>query len=762
MRKNLVLISILIMSLSVISQTDTNSTDIFDMTLEDLMNLKVTSVSKSEEDLFRAPQTIIVITHDELIKRGYTDVEQVLHDLPGFDISRGNGTQYSQVYQRGYRSNNTERTSFQINGIEENDLWSSSVWLSRQYPLSNIKRIEIIYGPSSTMYGANAFVGVINIVTFDAEDVITGDYSFGVYAGGGYGTWNTMYSDVTIAGKKNDLSFVLTGRVFKSDEMDLSGYDDWDYDLSVYDENYYANLLGTDNSAIIQRAMQLDQDIYFNSDKLNGIAPHYSNQTNDWLINGKIKIKNFETGYQIFRRDEGYGAWYRDDYELGPDNGGRWVPVNSFIYSRYENEIFENLTFTNFNQFKVHKLVGDCEEYYYGGYLNGALGLSDLADSSGVLLPDSLQGIPDWWHGWFTTYSQQFRTENRFNYNPNEKFILTFGFEYRSSHIQGTYFTSIEPIPEQTAPAQTSLDGGNHFFSTDIGLFTLAKYSPFDNLDIVLGGRVDNNKVRINQGYGFQFNPKAAIIYTPKRAVFKLMYSEAFMDAGYWTKYGTTPGRLLTNPNLEPEKVKNFEAVAGWRINSFIYAEIVGYNASYHGTVGTANVTFTNDDGDIIETTQHQAIGQLRINGLQSRIIFKYRTFSAYANYTFTNPYRINEDNSLTRIGDIASHGANTGVNQLFFNKLNVNLRVNWVGEKPTGVNTTIASNPYNSVDAFWILNGAITYNLFKGIYLQVSAENILDVEYFNPGVRSADGDYYGSIIPQNERNIRGSLIIKL
>ena len=54
-----------------------------------------------------------------------------------------------------------------INGIEENDNWSNIAYMARQYPLSNIKAIEILYGPSSTMYGPRAFVGTINIITYD-------------------------------------------------------------------------------------------------------------------------------------------------------------------------------------------------------------------------------------------------------------------------------------------------------------------------------------------------------------------------------------------------------------------------------------------------------------------------------------------------------------------------------------------------------------------------------------------------------------------
>ena len=132
----------------------------------------VTSVSKAKEPLAEAPATVVVITGEEIERRGYTDLEAVLRDLPGFDFSRRAGTSYSNIYQRGYRSIETSRTMLLIDGVEDNDLASSTAWLSRQFPLSNIDRIEVVYGPASTMYGANAFAGVINVVTKQPEQIV--------------------------------------------------------------------------------------------------------------------------------------------------------------------------------------------------------------------------------------------------------------------------------------------------------------------------------------------------------------------------------------------------------------------------------------------------------------------------------------------------------------------------------------------------------------------------------------------------------------
>lgn len=735
------------------SQNDTIKDNIFGLSLEELLELKISSVSKKTEQLLKTPQTVIVITNEQMKLRGYTDLEQLFHDLPGFDISRGNGTQYSQIYQRGYRTKNTEKTLLMIDGVEENDLWSNSVWLSRQYPLSNIERVEIIYGPAATVYGANAFLGVINIITKAAEEIIKKDKGFGVNSQFGYGSWNTKFADISIAAKKNKISFILTGRIFNSNEQDLSNYPDWDYNISSYNLNYYKDILSTNNNIVAQTAMDLDNDIYYNSPELNGLKPKYSNQTKDYLVYGKLKVENFTLGFQTFKRDEGYGAWYRDDFELGSSHGARWVPENSFFYTKFEKKVSEKLSFTNFSNFKIHQLNGECEELYYKGYFNKTYGLADIADTSSgniTLLPENLIKKPYWEHTWWQTYSQQLRSEIKLDFNPSDNFNIVAGFEFRVSLIQGKYLFGEMDNPAETAYISDT-KGGNHFFSRDLGFYTQMGYSPTKNLIFVLGGRLDNNKIRTTGGYGTVFNPKAAIVYSPNKITLKAIYSEAFMDAGYWTKYGTTPGRLLDNPNLRPEKVKNTELSFGWKVSDYFYSDIVAFNSFYNGAIGTVDVSFVNNNGDTIQTTQHQAIGNLQIQGVQSNIYFNYLNYSTYLNYTFTNPHKITDEK--IRIGDIASHHINWGINAIYFNKLNINLRGNYVGKRLTGKETTVSNNPLDKIEPYFIMNGTISYKIYKDISAQIIINNILDKEYFDPGVRSANGIYYASKLPQNNRN---------
>jgi outer membrane receptor for Fe3+-dicitrate len=198
---------------------------LFKKLLEPLQTVKVYSVSKNAEDIQTAPASVILITREEIINRGYVDLVDVLADLPGFEISKIFSATYANIFQLGFRQENTERTLLMIDGIEENDIWSNIAYISRQYPLSNIKTIEVLYGPSSTMYGPRAFVGAINILTYGAgerpnstfENINTEKQKNRVFFANGNlsrGTFNTNDLDLTMGYNGRNFKISVTSRFF--------------------------------------------------------------------------------------------------------------------------------------------------------------------------------------------------------------------------------------------------------------------------------------------------------------------------------------------------------------------------------------------------------------------------------------------------------------------------------------------------------------------------------------------------------------------
>lgn len=742
--------------------------------------LQVTSVSKKAENLHEAPANVMVITEDDMLKRGYTDLTALFHDLPGFDISTTRGATYSNIYQRGYRSNNTDRTLFLIDGVEENELWSNIVYLSRQYPITNIKRVEIIYGPASTMYGANAFVGVINVIT-KAPDELTKNTPISVVADIGLGSYNTRYADITVAGRKKNISFSASFKKFYSTEMDLSEYEEFNYDPSDYDKVDYNTLLSvyddpksfisdtnfasssmyydiiTDanqdtiavelNAAGQQAAAELDKNAL--KQNVNGSPVKYSNIADNWLFYGKLKISDFTLGYQFWTYTQAGTNYFNDNKQAGADNGSTWVPKQSFFYVKYETEINEKLSLMNFLQYRNTVVDDGSRSVFLSNYSNGALSANQFIQNSQA--------------SWTTLYlyqtSNQIRNEFKVLYNPAKSFDIVSGIELRNSNLQGDYRILVNPGDDQNviddgSSGGDNLPGGNNFIIYDFGIYAQGTYNFKDVIRLTLGGRYDYNRIRVSDGYGSIFNPRIAAVVTPGKFIFKFIYASAFQNASNWTKYSINPQRLLNNPTLKPEEVNNIELSAGYKIAKHSYFDVVFYNSKYNGAVGTGQAKLP--DGTM--TGQNQPIGQLKIYGIQSTFSYQINNYGFYANYTYTHP----EENIMIageptddyqRLGDISDHRLNLGGNILFFDHLNINLRLNYFSSRPVGEGTSVPGNPGN-FPAHAILNGAISYfNIIRGLNAQLIFNNIFDTEYSDPGIRSADGISYSYRTPQYGSN---------
>ena len=727
-----------------------------------LARTQTTTVSKTPEDARAAPATVLYLTQEQIQRRGYTDLEALLHDLPGFDISRGNGTLYANIYQRGYRSNGTDRMLLLIDGVEENNIWAFNAYLSRQYPLSNVRRVEVVYGPASTMYGANAFLGVVNVITKDPEDFVGEERTWGVAAQTGLGSWNTRYIDGTVAGLLfNRVPLSVTGRLYYSDEMDLSGFDEWDYQQPRSLADYIKKFEDED---LARRARDLDAQALQQA-TLNDERVAFSNQTKDWLVNAKLKFDRLLLGFQTWRRDEGSVGWFRDDFRGSAQSGATWIPMQTFFYAKYDHRINRNLSISSLSSYKIHDLADDNATVKLQSYIAGRLDMDDLA--AGVK--------PTWTLEYLHQISKQFRSELKTVYEPRDDLDVVGGIELRSSIIQGNFNQSDTAPARETAQSDmtTTIKGGNHFGSRDIGLFAQAAYAPTRDLKLTLGLRIDNNKIRSNGGYGTVFNSRVGVVYSPGLWIFKGIFAQAFKDADNRTKYAISPGsRDLSNPTLKPERVNNFEGSISRRLGDHLVVDVAGYTAFYNNAVGTRLVPF-GEDGD--STRQNENVGKLHISGIQANLDYTYKNYAAYANYTYTNPKNMKpldkdgnprNDGSTLRIGDIASHQANVGVNARYFERLNVNLRLNYVGDRRTGQGTTAEENNFDKIDAYTVLNGALSYEVpapgeFPGrLTAQVVVNNLFDARYFHPGVRSAAGEF-AARLPQNERNLTVRLLFQ-
>ena len=144
--------------------------DLTELSLEDLMNTKVTSVSKKEQSLSKAAAAIFVITQEDIRRSGATNIPDLLRMVPGLDVAQINANAWA-ISARGFNHQFSDKLLVLIDGrTVYTPLFAGVNWDTQDVPLEDIERIEVIRGPGATVWGANAVNGVINIITKSAAE----------------------------------------------------------------------------------------------------------------------------------------------------------------------------------------------------------------------------------------------------------------------------------------------------------------------------------------------------------------------------------------------------------------------------------------------------------------------------------------------------------------------------------------------------------------------------------------------------------------
>ena len=152
-----------------------------DLSIEQLMNESVTSVSKREQILFDAAAAISVLTNDDIRRSGATSVAETLRLVPGMDVGQINSSQWA-ISARGFSGQYSNKLLVMVDGRAVYTPTLAGVyWDLQQSMLEDVDRIEVIRGPGGTLWGANAVNGVINIESKSARDTQGGL----LFAGGG-------------------------------------------------------------------------------------------------------------------------------------------------------------------------------------------------------------------------------------------------------------------------------------------------------------------------------------------------------------------------------------------------------------------------------------------------------------------------------------------------------------------------------------------------------------------------------------------------
>lgn len=268
---------------------------LLEMDLSELLSVKVISGTKIPQTIHEIPATVRIIDKKKLIENGYFTIEQVLSDLPGFQFRNIVGFN-SYIFLRGIPNQNN-LIILMVDGIPLNELNSGGFYAGGQFNLENIERIEVVYGPASSLYGTNAVSGIINIVTKNPEKKNEGKLNILK------GNFKTFLSDFYYGyfNKDKNLKISISSMLKKSEKADLKGEkgdfmwteemenfeDDWEFYGKIFYKKFSTGILIQDKNA--SRAT---------------VQKTFGTNLSDHGINWHIRFLNFYTKYVFIENDE--------------------------------------------------------------------------------------------------------------------------------------------------------------------------------------------------------------------------------------------------------------------------------------------------------------------------------------------------------------------------------------------------------------------------------------------------------------------------
>ncbi|MGA7593676.1 MAG: TonB-dependent receptor [Gallionella sp.] len=466
----------------------------------------------STQPIARAPAAATVITARDIAAMGATDLNQALESVPGLHVSMSNAGM-NPIYEfRGIATKNNPEVLILVNGIPITSvLWGNRGEVWGGMPLENVARIEVIRGPGSALYGADAFAGVINIITKTAADINGTEY--GLRAG----SFNSRDAWAQYGGQ-----------------------------LGAFDAAFYLGAGKTDGQkGIIQQDAQSAWDRVF--------------ATNASLAPGPV---NDESKGIDARADLSHEAWrLRAAYqnrEVGVGTGvaGSLDPNGLGHASR----LFLDMSYEKANWAPNWDVSGVAGFYNIKEYGDPAYTLFP-AGAFGGAFPNGMIGNPE--HSERHTHASVSAFYTRFDQHR-----IRIGTGYRIEdmyeiHETKNYDALFQPLPGGLTdvsgnPALVYLEPHTRNLSY---VFVQDEWSFARDWALTAGVRHDRYS-----DFGGTTNPRLALVWNAAyNIVVKAMHGTAFRAPSFAELYAINNPVATGNPNLKPETITTDELAFSWQ-----------------------------------------------------------------------------------------------------------------------------------------------------------------------------------------------------
>jgi outer membrane receptor protein involved in Fe transport len=495
-----------------------------EISLLSLFNVDITTASRKAEKLGKAPATIIVVTEEQIRTRHYQSLIDVLQDIPEFKIEKKSDPESVNVpIVRGIRG--SQSFAILLDGVKISSPTAESVPILENYPVHIAKQIEIVFGPASALYGADAVAGVINIISKEAEKK-----GFHAHLTSNYGTYNTTNHTLLVSSRLAERTTLsISGQYFYDQSPNMS---------ELYPNNPYFSLESHKTGTFNSRFGKITPKAKVN--------PVFEMPYMAYNFNANLNIKDFSLTF--FR-----------NYAQNPSALG--YTTNNAVYNK---DVFFGQSITMGAISGKHRLG------------KTFLLSSQMTGSTYELSPESnyrnvFVGMEQ---GYKYGYGSMLKWQEQLDFDLGQKLHIVVGGTYERFFSMPKGFDMIAPV-DTKQDIKGFLTGSASSFQPEgipipiakvgylnLGGYAQAQYSPSSKVTITAGLRYDHNS-----RFGGSLNPRLGVVYSPAdKTTIKAMYGRAFFAPSPYTsfqQFGSftaidsikryRAGFLqLPNPNLQP------------------------------------------------------------------------------------------------------------------------------------------------------------------------------------------------------------------
>ncbi len=229
------------------AEESSSKPDLTQKSLEDLMNVPISSVARHGQTVAEAAAAIYVISPEDIRRSGATSIAEALRMAPGLDVARIDGNKWA-ISSRGFNDFFANKLLVLMDGRSVyTPLFSGVFWDVQDTVLEDIERIEVIRGPGATLWGANAVNGVINVITKPAQE------TQGTLISAGGGNEERGFAEARYGGKiGQDAAFRAYVKYFNRDDSfnaQPTANDDWNMIRGGFRTDWQ---ISSDNSLTLQ------------------------------------------------------------------------------------------------------------------------------------------------------------------------------------------------------------------------------------------------------------------------------------------------------------------------------------------------------------------------------------------------------------------------------------------------------------------------------------------------------------------------------